>query len=199
MRLLCSLSLLALVLGDRVSFSEDISTCALDPRALLERATSADVVYNVAYRCDERQTIEDWASREVPAAEADALALVATHRQLQLDPTKVCVRARFRAHVRMPHFLDDYVPAFSAPVDVDRTVCASGNRLFESTAVLNVPVLGSVVVDSECSLHAGAMRCATATTLDVPMLMYVFASRLGDVFRQVWHRKNVCTAQQLCA
>jgi len=197
MRLLCTLSLLALVLGDRVSFSEDVSTCALAPRTLLERATSTDVIYNVAFKCDERQTIEDWASREVPAAEADALPLVAAHRQLQLDLMKVCVRARFRAHVRMPHFLDDYVPAFSAPVDVDRTVCSSGNHLFESTAVLNVPVFGTVDVDSECSLHPCAMRCATATALNLPVLMYVFASRLGDVFRQVWHRKNVCTTQQL--
>jgi len=197
MRVLCCLCVLAVVLGDSVSVSEDVSTCALPVFVLLERATTSEVLYNVAFDITEHGTVQNWAYRVMLPAEADAAA--GTHRHARLDPARVCVRARFRAHVRMPHFLDDYLPSFSAPLDIDRTVCTYDSRIYETTAVLNVPVVGSVAIESECTLHPGVMRCTTATALDVPVLMYIFASRLGDVFRQVWHRRNVLTAQQLCA
>jgi len=197
MRLLCCLCVLASVLGDSVSVSEDVSTCALPVFVLVERATTSEVLYNVAFEITEHGTVEGWAYRVMLPPEADAVA--SAHRHASLDPARVCVRARFRAHVRMPHFLDDYLPSFSAPLDIDRTVCTSGTHVYETTAVLSVPVVGSVAIESECSLHPGMMRCATTTALDVPVLMYIFTSRLGDVFRQVWHRRNVLTAQQLCA
>ena len=193
MRLLCCLGVLAVVLGDSVTVSEDVSTCALPAAVQVERATTSEVLYNVAFEITEHGTVEDWAFRVMLPSEA------AAPRHAGLDPSRVCVRARFRAHVRMPHFLDEYLPAFSAPLDIDRMVCTAGKRIYETTTVLNVPVVGNVAIDSECVLHPGAMRCATTTALNVPVLMYIFASRLGDVFRQVWHRRNVLTAQQLCA
>jgi len=198
LRGLITVAALSSVRCSSVAHHEELVTCSTPVHVLVQRATTSDVLYNIAYKWAHHSKIESWSYQVLSPDEANALLLTREHRQLGLDPAKQCVRTWFQVHVQLPHFLDGYISA-TAPLDVENTVCSSGNRVFDHTEVHHVPILGKLSMEGECSLYTGGMRCVHATRLDVPVLMSMLSSHLADVCRQSWHDKDTFTALQLCA
>ena len=194
--LLAVLAMLSPALGDGVSFL-DVNAC--DGTLALGGAMDNAVLYDQVFNWMHQKKISNWTYKGVPATGS-----LRAHFALPENETLVCAEVSYKADLELPGVFETFLYHLglnlNLPINVDKTVCASAEALFEQAEV-HVAVVNVVYINAKHDVTEGRLlRSATDVRIDIPwyaqMLSRLIKSHIGtsvgEKNRAV--RDSVCTA-----
>lgn len=197
MRIVALLCMCVFASGHPIRLLEEMTTCDAPVATLVHRALAEEVLKNTALQWSGSHVLLEWKFANVSDGMARSLSLVHRNNELKQSASINCVVFSYTVTLKTPAFVSMY----ASTVKIQKTLCATGNTVFERVDFEKLPIVDYLSVASNTKFLQGRLQVATATEIKLPALLSTapfFESSVEAYVKKRWSRKNELFIHELC-